>query len=62
MVGIDLRKEYFSHDQLNVALSRVGCSENQYILLLSTNITANIVYREALMENGKSKFNKIKSR
>ncbi|CAH1635050.1 unnamed protein product [Spodoptera littoralis] len=48
LVGIDLRKECFSHGQLYVGLSRVGSSENQIILLPENKTTSNIVYREAL--------------
>lgn len=48
IVGIDLRKECFSHGRLYVALFRVGSPENQYVLLSLTNTTANIVYSEAL--------------
>ncbi|XP_047537866.1 ATP-dependent DNA helicase pif1-like [Vanessa atalanta] len=48
LVGIDLRKQCFSHGQLYVSLSRVGSSERQYILLPDNNTTSNIVYQEVL--------------
>lgn len=41
LVGIDLRKQCFSHGQLYVGLSRVGTLERQYILVPNNNITSN---------------------
>ncbi|XP_029342191.1 uncharacterized protein LOC115033555 [Acyrthosiphon pisum] len=50
LVGIDLRKECFTHGQLYVGLSRVGSADNQFILLPQNKTTSNIVYREALTQ------------
>lgn len=49
-VGIGLRQECFSQwaTKLNVALSRSGSGENQYLLLPEENKTKNIVYAEVL--------------
>lgn len=46
-VGVDLRSECFSHGQLYVACSRVGKSENLYILAPGGR-TKNVTYRRAL--------------
>ena len=50
LIGIDLRKECFTHDQLYVGLSRVGSADKQFILLPQNKTTSNIVYREALTQ------------
>ncbi|XP_060878262.1 uncharacterized protein LOC132950735 [Metopolophium dirhodum] len=47
LLGIDLRKECFTHGQLYVGLSRVGSADDQFILLPQNKTTSNIVYREA---------------
>ncbi len=43
--GIDLRSECFSHGQLYVATSRVGCAKNLFILTKEKK-TKNIVYKQ----------------
>ena len=47
-VGIDLRVDCFSHEQLYVGLSRTGNSENKFILLSRGLQTKNVVYSEIL--------------
>ena len=45
-VGVDLRKNVFTHGQLYVALSRVRSKEA--LSVLGDNVVKNIVYREIL--------------
>jgi len=47
VVGIELSTPCFSHGQLYVACSRVGCSANMFIFT-PNNCTKNVVYPEAL--------------
>ena len=47
VVGLDLRNPCFSHGQLYVGCSRVGCAENLHIFAPNGK-TVNIVYPEAL--------------
>ena len=49
-VGIDLRTPVFGHGQLYVALSRGTNWQRIKILLKDTNKTANIVYKDVLLD------------
>ena len=49
-VGIDLRTAVFGHGQLYVALSRGTNWQRIKILLKDTNKTANIVYKDVLLD------------
>ncbi|XP_054723053.1 ATP-dependent DNA helicase PIF1-like [Uloborus diversus] len=49
VVGVDLRTPCFSHGQLYVACSRVGCRDNLNILCTEGK-TTNVVYPEALKD------------
>ena len=49
VVGLDLQNPCFSHGQLYVGCSRVGSSDNLFILAPNGK-TSNIVYPEALQD------------
>jgi hypothetical protein len=50
MVGIDLRTPVFAHGQLYVAFSRGSSWRRIKVLLEKTKKTANIVYKEVLLD------------
>ena len=49
-VGLDLRTPVFAHGQLYVALSRGTNWNRTKILMKETRKTANIVYKDVLLE------------